>query len=191
MRQVPTIVLPVLAIATLLLMLCPLHAHSADDQHSNSNSSSAQRIFKHVSPEAKSVASLTLAIITVLIALLALIGNRRKAQTFYDVFPCPVRLNLSTWVGQATHKVLQLFSTKNCILSVLLLSTVFTIVCFFAHLVLEQGRILVIVDQFVEFAMFIAIGLFMNVLARAFGFYLSLGKNNSSGGPQTEGGSVQ
>lgn len=172
MRPALTIVLITVGIFALLLISVPLQVHSAGNEHSSSNSST-ERVFKHVSPETESVAYLSLAIISVLIALLALIGDRKGVQYFYDTYPCPAWLNQATWGGRAINKVLRQFSARNCIVYILFLSIFSPFVCFVGYLRPDQAAILLVLDRFVEGTMFIAIGFFLHVLLRAFVFCLS------------------
>ncbi len=179
MRHQLAIVFLTVGVFSFSLLLVPLSVHSAGDDPS-SPSPSPQRVFKHVPKEVQKVASLALALTTVLIALLALIGDREKAAEFYDTFPCSKRLNLARRSDRGVKKVLQMFSAKNSIVGVLLLSIGSTIVCFFGHLREKPGGSHDSLHQGVELAMFIAIGLFLNVLVRAFVFYLSWRRGISS-----------
>ena len=168
----------------LLLLSTPLALAQPPTPDSSANhvspDSSSQRVFEHVSSAAQSVASLTLALITVLIALLALIGDRQKAPEFYEIFPFSRWLNLKRGFDRVAERILRKLSTWCCIIYVLCLSIGSAIACFFGHLLAGPDTAFETLHGWVELAMFIAVALFLYVLVRAFGYYLRWREEASS-----------
>lgn len=164
----------VLAIALLVvsLVLFPPDVQSLVLEPSDSNPP-AQVVFKHVSAAARSVATLALALITVLVALLALIVDKEGVDRFYDTYPYVSWRRRAAWLGKAANSVFWLFSSRKCIVYVLVFSIVSAIVCFLGHFRPEQASVLQILHRVVEGAMFLAIGLFMVILVRIFNFCLT------------------
>jgi hypothetical protein len=172
-------------ILVVVLIAVPVDAHPAVPHPSSPDSSAV--VFKHVSPEAKSVGSLAITLITVLVGLLALIIGKEGVQQFYDTYPYISWLSRPAWLARVVDTIFWLFSARKCIGYVLGLSIGSTIVCFLGHLRLEEPSILRIVHWIVEGAMFIAIGLFIYILVRVFGFCLSYNRISVPQGDRAEG----
>jgi hypothetical protein len=166
-----TIVVMVAVVA--VLFICPaLEANSAVHEGSSSDIS-GQAVLKHASPQVKSVATLALALITALVALLALIVDKEGVNRFYDTYPYVSWRRRAAWLGKAVNSVFWLFSARKCIVYVLVFSIASTIICFLGHFRPEEASVLQILHRVVEGAMFLAIGFFMVILVRIFNFCLT------------------
>ncbi len=173
MRYALIIALLTVGVFTIIILSLPLYAFPGGNPVS---SSPAQRVFKHVTPETKSVASLSLTIITILVALLALIGAREDIDQFFDTYPSPMRVDLASRIGRAVDTFFQVFAPRKCIVFILAVAIICPVVCFAGHLRPEPTATLVALHTIVEVAMIIATLLFVNILLRAFRFFLSRDK---------------
>lgn len=176
-----------LTVGILVVVLIPVAvgSHSADSQPSSPDSSAV--VFKHISFEAKTVGSLALTLITVLVGLLALIVGKEGVDQFYDTYPYISWLSRPVRLGKVVDRIFWLFSARKCISYVLGLAIGSTILVFLGHLGTDEPSILRILQWFVEGAMFVAIGLFIYILIRVFGFCLSQNRISVPLGDRAEG----